>query len=153
MKKPKITLKLLAKDVLKYLDPKTRGKIRLRPRINHCYVNVHGVKEHETDLQALAKNGKTCEVCGIAALLVALAIRQDAVTLSHSQGVGPDSYAYCLRHVCEEGLSSVASSDCIDDIESFFEHGGTLPSGEKLPHSAIGRLRSICNAIVAGEIK
>lgn len=148
MPKKPITLKMLARDVLKYLDPKRRGKIRLKPKLANAYVNLTAYnrcydREVWVDLQEYALSGKQCEVCGLGALLVAKAIREDKISVNAYDGAQRPTNTNELLPMSVDNYNLMAK------IEDAFEHWRDMPGNP--PRSARTRLKSVCRAIIAGK--
>ena len=135
-KKPeKITLLMLAKDVLKWLKP--GSKVKLVPKANHGYIGT--TKQRGGDVQTYLKSGKPCTVCGIGALAAAAAFRKDELQFDGFGLVASSS----LRRVCIQ-VTGLKPSQA-DYIEYAFEYEEGLDHPAK---SAKGRLTQICENIV-----
>lgn len=140
-----ITPVMLAKDVLKWLEP--GSKVKIKPVLGKWYVMAKG--QSGADLQTLLKKGRQCEVCGVGALMCAIAYRQDNMFLTADQNI-PD------RRPGEVGTVSSAfirvleffSSANRHDIEMAFELGTGVRA-----KTARGRLKEIMLNIVANKGK
>ncbi len=158
MKKQKITPVMLAKDVLAYLDPKKRGKIRIFPRFGTGYLNVlreqptHGGPvlydysvEGGSDVQKILKKGKPCQVCALGALVAAKAVRADEVQTTYG-GVlfGNDVYA---------ALEEVFRPRDLAKIEQAFEDGCCWEVAPNDSEGAKERLIQICKNIIKNKGK
>ena len=133
----KITPVMLAKDVLKWLQP--GSKVRIRPLLDNGFVGIKG--DVSVDLQAYLKAGKPCEVCARGALVAAKAYRVDMVQVS-----GDDFW----RSETDTILDGIFNPYELNDIEEAFERGKGLPSWIT---SARGRLKAICQNIITNKGK
>lgn len=133
-KKPeKVTLLMLAEDVLKWLKP--GSKVKLVPKANHGYIGT--TEQRGGDVQTYLKSGKPCTVCGIGAFAAAAAFRKDKLQFDD-----PTS----IRNACIQ-VTGLKPSQA-DYIEYAFEYGEGLDHPAK---SAKGRLTQICENIVKNK--
>ena len=132
----KITLTMLAKDVLKWLKP--GSKIRIVPKFAHGYVGSYG---DAGDVQKHVKAGKPCAVCGIGALAVAAAVRIDSLKFNDF-----DPMNELLREACVDLIG--LTNEQAGNIEGAFELGGGLANPAR---SAKGRLKQICENILKNK--
>lgn len=149
---PPITLTLLAKDILKYLQPDS--KVKLKPRRKFAYCLTPKGNE-EPDLQKVLQAGKVCEVCGIGVFLAAKAYRVDGVKFTDTldiwsrhtgrRGLGSSGID---QRVVHNSLYAVADRGTLRRIEAAFETGLGVPREIK---SARGRLEWICKNIIRNK--
>jgi hypothetical protein len=143
----KITKTMLAKDILKWLEPKS--KVKIRPRLEYGWVaGPRG--DATTDLQELLMSGRPCEVCALGALVCAVAFRKDEISLckspSHTHAGQDGKLSLPDRYGIVSILQEYFDPEECALIEGAFEDGTGLPSRVR---SAKGRLRAICENIVS----
>lgn len=149
---PPITLTLLAKDILKYLQPDSKVKLKPRRKFAYCLTPKGNA---EPDLQKVLQAGKVCEVCGIGAFLAAKAYRIDGVEFRDTldffsrhagrRGLGSSEFD---QRVVRNSLQAVADPETLLRIEKAFEKGTGVPREIK---SARGRLEWICKNIIRNK--
>lgn len=141
-KEMKITTTMLAKDILKWLKP--GAKVKIKPRIAGTYVAGPKGDKDELDLQKILKSGKVCTVCALGGFIAAVAYRRDEIKLSHHEH---HKMPGCATFSASErgALAGFFSGEQCAAIEGAFEHGYRLPPRIV---TAKGRLRFICQNIV-----
>jgi len=142
----KVTPVLLAKDILKWLEPKSPVKIRLKTGYGYLRTSFGQdrrlpliITHFKADLRKYIKAGKPCEVCALGALVVAKAYRMDQVQLTACSMI-----SYEIR----EALRDIFTFSDMIYIEHAFEHGIGLQTRSR---SAVRRMKEICHNIIRNK--
>lgn len=156
-KTKKLTLRDLAKDVLRLLDAK---KIKAREGLymglhDKMYDNWDVVKDRSMQRALRAADWKPCEVCAIGALFVAEVDKRNALTLERANGM--DSLDMASK------LADIVGEPALRKIEAAFEGSNPCCSRHATDQTVEfyrryktdrGRLRAIMqNIIEHGEFR
>lgn len=138
-RKQKITMTMLAKDVLKWLAKPKESPII--PMDNgHGYLIARATRGNKVDIQQHLTKPKACEVCAIGAFVAAKAFRVDGLEVQAM-----------YREDCIDFMGGISDREEMLKIERAFEDwDGITATWES---SAIEKLTLICKNIIKNKGK
>ena len=116
-----------------------RSKVKIKPKFSNGYT----VTKTAVDLQSYLKSGNSCEVCGVGALVCAVAYRKDKIKTSTSWLSGVSDVLNPYTEI--RPFFGLENSGYIEEA---FERGVGVKA-----KTAVGRLKEICKNIIANKGK